>query len=84
MVSTLGWSSPWPSTWRNSTRRPLSPAALYLARSFATKLGESESESALTALIQDREQAEALQRDFPRLPFASKKRKPKRKSSFCR
>jgi signal transduction histidine kinase len=52
-------------------RRLLPPASLYMARDFATRLGVSESEPALTALIQEREQAETLQREFPRLHLAA-------------
>ena len=43
------------------------PVALYMARDLAEKLGVSESVSELNDLIRDREQAEALQRDFARV-----------------
>ncbi len=45
----------------------LPPAALYLLRDLATKLDARPAVDKLMIQIQDREQAEALQREFPRL-----------------
>lgn len=45
----------------------LPPAALYLLRDLATKLGAAGAIDEITNQIQDREQAEALQRNFSRL-----------------
>ena len=47
--------------------RPLSRAALGMARDLAVKFRASDSVARLTGLIRDREQADALQRDFGRL-----------------
>jgi signal transduction histidine kinase len=56
--------------------KPMPPAALYMARGFASRLGDSELESSLTGLVRDREQAEALQHDFSRLNLLQLNREP--------
>lgn len=54
----------------------LPPAALYLARDLAKALPDPDLEAVLSPQIRDREQAEALQADFARLPAPSPARGP--------
>jgi signal transduction histidine kinase/tetratricopeptide (TPR) repeat protein len=56
--------------------RSLSPAALYMVRDFSSKLAVSEAQGPLGALIQQREQAEALQRDFQSVLGGGRSREP--------
>jgi len=54
----------------------LPPAALYLARDLAGKLGAADVESRLVARIQNTEQGEGLQRDASRLMSLRESREP--------
>jgi signal transduction histidine kinase len=54
----------------------LPPAALYLLRDLAARLAAGYAVNKLTNQIQDREQAEALQRDFSRLLLLTQGQEP--------